>query len=42
MCCLDSIVVLGGAVRMEKDRGPEKSMSFAQVSGRLGPSHSLP
>lgn len=42
MHCLDSVVVSGGAVRIEKDTGPEKSLSFAQVSGRLGPSHSLP
>lgn len=40
--CLYSVVFCGGAVRMEKDRGLEKSMSFAQVSGRLGLSHSLP
>lgn len=42
MHCLDSVVVSGGAVRIEKDTGPEKSLSFAQVSGRLGPLHSLP
>lgn len=35
MHCLDSVVVSGGAVRIEKDTGPEKSLSFAQVSGRL-------